>query len=292
MKKRNYILFLATLCLAIFLSACTPQVIILTPQDGDNFAVGEEITFSGEATVPGKGDLPDSALVWSVDGVEIGTGALIKKSDIAEGTHSVKLTATSADVTGSDEITITVGDGGNTTTTTTQIVDDICAVCPLDPPVINCDLSCMNNFNSTKQCPVCYTMDMSTGFTKIGYKDGSYQISEMDVSTGEYTTKIYDKYGNLCSITVMDLGNTSKTTTSDSSGKECYSCETQSSENETDLICIYGNGKTYIEHIKQVGDETEISWTCPSGVTLDLDPSCYEGTGTNCPPVTGLPACQ
>jgi hypothetical protein len=292
MKGKNYLLFLTTLCLVIFLCGCNPKVTILTPQDGDNFAEGQEITFSGKATDSSNSDLPDSALVWTVDGAEIGTGALIKKSDIEQGTHSVKLTATNAAGTGSAEISITVGEGGgNTTTTTTQPVDVNCTICPLDPPVITCDLSCMNNVNSTKQCAVCYTMDMSTGFTKIGYADGSYQTSGMDASTGKYATTTYDKYGNLCNVIAMDLGDTGEMTTSDSSGKECYTCTSQGSGDNYESTCVY-NGKTYIEHTKQVGDETEISWTCPSGVTWEQDPSCNTGTGTTCPNLTSLPACK
>ena len=118
MRKNTVPLFL-TLFFTLFFGGCVPQVTILTPHDGDIFAAGEEITFSGKATAFLTGKLPDEGLVWAVDDGEIGTGALLKKSDIAPGTHIVKLTATNASGTDSAQVTITVGADNNMTTTTT-----------------------------------------------------------------------------------------------------------------------------------------------------------------------------
>ena len=117
MIKLKNIRFLLPLLLVFFLAGCVPVVTITSPQDGDVFAVGEEITFSGKATDALAGDLPEDALAWTVDGEEIGTGAIIKKSDLAVGNHIVKLNATKGNRSSSAQITITVGEGGGSTTT-------------------------------------------------------------------------------------------------------------------------------------------------------------------------------
>ncbi len=87
-----------------------PTVSITSPTDGASFASGESISFSGTATDAEDGDLTAN-LVWtsSLDG-QIGTGGSFS-AILSDGTHVITATVTdSAGNTGSDSVTITVGD--------------------------------------------------------------------------------------------------------------------------------------------------------------------------------------
>jgi glucose/arabinose dehydrogenase len=55
---------LATLTIVVGNRA--PVATIITPGDGSNYDIGDLITFSGSATDPDQGPLPDSSLSWSV----------------------------------------------------------------------------------------------------------------------------------------------------------------------------------------------------------------------------------
>lgn len=107
--------------LALLLAGCTPEVTITEPEDGDSFAAGETITFTGEAFDQQYPDLDDDAYVWTsdIDG-EIGTGPSFTTANLSEGEHTITLTVTDPDEwVGEDSITITVGNGMSPTTTTT-----------------------------------------------------------------------------------------------------------------------------------------------------------------------------
>ncbi len=71
-----------------------PTVTISSPGDGTAFALGETITFSGEASDPEDGEIPPSQLRWrsSIAGV-IGNGRTLQKSDLSVGSHRVVLRA-------------------------------------------------------------------------------------------------------------------------------------------------------------------------------------------------------
>jgi hypothetical protein len=116
----KFIKFLLPLLLVLSLAGCVPVVTITSPQDGDVFAVGEEITFSGTATDFTSGALPDDALIWTSDrDGEIGQGGTFTRSDLSEGVHIITLSATNdAAQTGSATIQITVGTVTPGTTTT------------------------------------------------------------------------------------------------------------------------------------------------------------------------------
>jgi uncharacterized protein YceK len=89
--KLNYVKMLLPLLLVMSLAGCMPVVTITSPKDGDVFAVGEEITFSGTATDRTTGTLPDEALIWTSDrDGEIGQGGTFISSvlsDIQEFDH-------------------------------------------------------------------------------------------------------------------------------------------------------------------------------------------------------------
>ena len=115
MRKITNIKMIVPLLLTLCLAGCVPIVTITSPQNGAQFEVGEEITFTGNATDLITGDLPDEALVWTSDkDGEIGTGRTLTKSDLSEGVHIITLSATDQDVIGAYYITITVVPGGTT----------------------------------------------------------------------------------------------------------------------------------------------------------------------------------
>jgi subtilisin family serine protease len=87
-----------------------PTVSITSPADGASFSSGESILFDGSASDTEDGDLTAS-LVWTsnLDG-QIGTGGSFIKV-LSDGTHVITASVTdSGGNTGSDSITITVGD--------------------------------------------------------------------------------------------------------------------------------------------------------------------------------------
>ena len=122
MKKTKYSMYALLLALSFLMVGCRPSpVIIHAPSDGEQFDVGDEITFTGSAIDLQDGELSGDYLVWtsSIDGV-IGTGIEFTRDDLTEGTHEITLTATNSQgETGTATITITIVDGTITTTTTT-----------------------------------------------------------------------------------------------------------------------------------------------------------------------------
>ena len=86
-----------------------PTAAISAPADGATFTEGESITFTGSGSDTEDGDVTVSlAWVSSLDG-EIGTGGAFSRDDLSVGGHTITVTATdSGNLTGSDEITITI----------------------------------------------------------------------------------------------------------------------------------------------------------------------------------------
>jgi hypothetical protein len=114
-------MFLLMCCfLTLILAGCKPVVTIIEPVNGDKFAVGEKITFKGEATDPQHPNLADNAFVWTSDkDGEIGTGPSFESFDLSEGRHTITLTVTDPDgQVGQSSVTITVGNNNVTTSTT------------------------------------------------------------------------------------------------------------------------------------------------------------------------------
>ena len=101
------------LVLISFFLGCPPYVVnINTPFDGEQFEVGEEITFNGSAQDFQAGELTGNFLVWtsSIDG-KIGTGIEFSEDDLSEGIHEIILTATnSSGEKGTATVTICVGE--------------------------------------------------------------------------------------------------------------------------------------------------------------------------------------
>ena len=102
-------------------TACAPQVTITAPENGDTFNEGELIVFKCDATDREDGNLSGESVVWYADSEELtlGTGTEMQTDTISRGEHTIIVIATDSDgKTGTDEITITIGQGGASTTTT------------------------------------------------------------------------------------------------------------------------------------------------------------------------------
>jgi hypothetical protein len=107
--------------LMVICTACAPKVTITEPQDGATFDEGATIVFKCEATDRMDGELSGESVVWYADNEDniLGTGTAIETDAISSGEHTVMVKATnSKGKVGSDEITITIGEGGPSTTTT------------------------------------------------------------------------------------------------------------------------------------------------------------------------------
>lgn len=87
-----------------------PEVSITSPSDGDPFTSGTSISFAGTAIDQEEGNLTAS-LNWvsSIDG-QIGSGENFTNTTLSDGNHTITASVTdSGGATGSDQITVTVG---------------------------------------------------------------------------------------------------------------------------------------------------------------------------------------
>jgi hypothetical protein len=76
----------------------SPQVLILAPDDGQDFFLSDMILFEGRADDLEDGPLADDALTWSSNLVgELGSGASLALDDLAEGEHTITLAARDSD---------------------------------------------------------------------------------------------------------------------------------------------------------------------------------------------------
>ena len=110
MKKLVNLKHVLLLALILSLVGCMPIVLIITPSDGEQFATGALILFTGYARDLQEGDIPSASLAWtsSKDG-DLGTGILLPAT-LTEGEHVITLTATnSKEEEGTATVTITVG---------------------------------------------------------------------------------------------------------------------------------------------------------------------------------------
>jgi len=120
MKYFKKIFLLISCILPLCFAGCKPVVTITAPANGDTFAVGETITFEGQATDPLHPNLDDTAFVWTSDkDGGIGTGASLTTVSLSAGEHTITLTVTDPDgQVGQSSVKITIGNGGVSTTTT------------------------------------------------------------------------------------------------------------------------------------------------------------------------------
>jgi hypothetical protein len=75
-------------------SATPPNVGITSPEEGREFNAGAPIAFNATVTDYQDGVVPESSIVWKVDGVDVGTGSRIVYSGSAPGAHTATVTAT------------------------------------------------------------------------------------------------------------------------------------------------------------------------------------------------------
>jgi PKD repeat protein len=75
-----------------------PTATINLPESGQEFTIGQSISFQGTGSDPEDGPLTGSSLVWRSDrDGQIGTGIVFSRSDLSLGSHTIRLIATDAD---------------------------------------------------------------------------------------------------------------------------------------------------------------------------------------------------
>ncbi|MEY2440656.1 MAG: hypothetical protein QOJ46_82, partial [bacterium] len=86
-----------------------PLVSLTSPTNDRSFQQGANIHFAASVFDPQDTDVPASAIVWRSDGVEIGRGAAIDRSNLPVGDHVIRVTATDGEgLSTSAQITIHV----------------------------------------------------------------------------------------------------------------------------------------------------------------------------------------
>jgi hypothetical protein len=88
-----------------------PAPTIIVPEDNGVYAIGEAVRLQGAAWDEEDGYLPDAALSW-VDGISgaLGTGKVLNVSSLAQGWHTITLTARDSDnMTGTATVTVFIG---------------------------------------------------------------------------------------------------------------------------------------------------------------------------------------
>jgi hypothetical protein len=101
-----------------------PQATIVSPATGSFFNAGDPIVLTGSAADPQDGALSGGALRWSVNGVDIGTGAQVTTSVDTVSEAVVTLTArNSAGLSASISITLYIRPAGSPVVTITQPAD-------------------------------------------------------------------------------------------------------------------------------------------------------------------------
>ncbi|MBF0412285.1 MAG: PKD domain-containing protein [Desulfamplus sp.] len=95
----------------------SPVALITSPANNSSHSLGKDITFQGTGTDTEDGTLTGNSLKWtsSISGF-LGYGTSLTLKNLAEGTHTITLTATdSKSLTGSANITIKVGNAAPAT---------------------------------------------------------------------------------------------------------------------------------------------------------------------------------
>jgi hypothetical protein len=102
--------FAETSVLRVHVVARPPVAQIESPNDGATFGSNQVINFRGKASDPSQGNL-DPRATWSVDGVQVGSGASLLRHRIpTEGTHTVTLSVTNdVHLSASASIKVNVG---------------------------------------------------------------------------------------------------------------------------------------------------------------------------------------
>jgi hypothetical protein len=102
--------FAETSVLRVHVVARPPAAQIDSPGEGATFGSNQVVNFRGRASDPSQGDLSARA-TWSVDGMQVGTGATLLRYRIpTEGTHTVTLSVSNdAHLSASASIKVNIG---------------------------------------------------------------------------------------------------------------------------------------------------------------------------------------
>jgi hypothetical protein len=108
---------------------------ITAPADGATVPFGPEIMFTGSATDADGAPVPAAALAWSSDrDGALGSGASLTRGWLSPGAHTITLTATEGERTGSAQITLTVEGGADDPAGYATRFCDLAAGAALRPP--------------------------------------------------------------------------------------------------------------------------------------------------------------
>ncbi len=108
----------------------SPQVNILSLEEGAQFRSGQAVRFMGDATDTEEGSIPEDSLFWSVDDAGFGTGRELE-AVLPDGTHEVALTAVDSE--------------GNAGSASVRITVLPAVLCGEDPP-LDTDGDCFKDF--------------------------------------------------------------------------------------------------------------------------------------------------
>lgn len=195
------------------------------------------------------------------------------------GTYAVTVKRGAIEATGVS-LTIT----GNDQTTTTTVPGGVSRCVPCGDFIPQCDLNCLANYNTTKNCPVCMNFS-DNGSVLIRFEDGSSFATENDVANGKTITTYKDNTGKVCVSAEYDW-SAKEMVMYDHTGHICYTVKTTSTGEGQFIL----NGKTYTLH-------EDGSWTCPDGRTWTMPEGCtntstIDEPDQQCPVVTELPRCS
>jgi hypothetical protein len=99
-----------------------PEVTITAPENGSEFALGDEVTFAASASDAEDGDI-SANIVWnsSING-DFGTGATVITAALSPGSHTITASVTdSAGAPGSGSITVTIASDADTIFVTSAV---------------------------------------------------------------------------------------------------------------------------------------------------------------------------
>ncbi len=256
------IILLLHLCTS-FAIAVEPVVTINIPSDGDQFALGETITFSGFGLDTEDGPINDgTALVWTSSTGTLGSGSLVLSDALPAGTLTINLIITDSEgEIGFASVTITIGN----TDPTAQI----------DFPATDSTFSTGEYINFVGSGTDEEDISLpGTSLSWISNKDGvigngtSLTLNNLTEGMHEITLTVVDSQGSINSDTItLVIGNTPPTAT-------ITSPEDQEVFADTDTITFLGSG-TDNEDGNLTGDS--LVWTSSldeiiaTGITFDTD---------------------
>jgi glucose/arabinose dehydrogenase len=187
--------------LVITVGSTPPQPTIATPADGTKANVGDTINFSGSAFDPDDGNLPASALHWSVIlHHETHTHDVLEVSGVTSGSFTVEAHDTTADFY--YELKLTATDSSGLTGSKSVFVYPIIVACPTPTSstgVVICTPANGSTVNSTFTIQAAggsavTFMEIWMDSTKIWQNSGNQtQNTQSNVANGNHVITVYGR---------------------------------------------------------------------------------------------------